>query len=133
MHIEEALYAHLTGDAGVAAAFGTRIYPNEAPQEAARPYAVYARVGDEIESHAGGVGGLSSTMIQVTVWADTYPGAKSASKAIIDAVIGFKGKMPGETGVDVDAVFVTERMDVYEPERRRHGVDFDLRIWHRGD
>jgi len=124
MVIEEALYEHLKNNAGVFALVGNRIYPIEAPQEAALPYLVYQRIsGLRVRSHSG-PSGLAHPRFQITGAAVTYPALRSVMNAVRVALDGFRGTMGG--GVGVGAALVENEMDSEESFVSR----LDVVIWH---
>jgi len=125
MVIEEALYSHLAADGGVSALVGNRIYPIEAPQQAALPYLVYQRVsGPRVRSHSG-PSGLASPRFQITGAAETYPSLRALMNAVRVALDGFRGTMGG--GVEVGAAFVENELDSEETSVSR----LDVVLWHK--
>ncbi len=127
MVIEEALFAHLSADAGVAALVGNRIYPIEAPQEAVLPYVVYQRIsGPRVRSHSG-PSHLAQPRFQITGAAATYPSLRAVMNAVRVALDGFRGTMGSGPGVDVGGAFVENELDSEEGFVSR----LDVTLWHR--
>jgi len=97
MTIEEAFFAHLSADSGVAAVLGLRVYPTMAPQEvvdtwikAERAYAIatyQVEARAEEQTHSGGLG-IGSTDFAMNVLHGTYKGARDAAVAIKAMVKG---------------------------------------------
>ena len=124
MVIEEALYEHLKNNAGVSALVGNRIYPIEAPQEAALPYLVYQRIsGPRVRSHSG-PSGLAHPRFQITGAAEAYPALRNVLNAVRVALDGFRGTMGG--GVSVGAALVENELDSEESFVSR----LDVVLWH---
>ncbi|MDB4312006.1 DUF3168 domain-containing protein [bacterium] len=88
MSIETDLYATLSTDAGVIALCGTRIYPNLAPESAARPYITYQVITGGKLSTITGVDDMTRKRIQLNCNADTYAESKSLSDAVFTALEG---------------------------------------------
>ena len=69
--VEKAVYAILSGDAGVAAIAGNRIYPNRTPQDVALPAVAYFRVSTRRRATHGSPASLARPRIQTTAQAAT--------------------------------------------------------------
>lgn len=129
MVIEEALQAHLTDDADVAALVGTRVYPLRAEQGAARPYLVYQRISTpRVRSHSG-PSGLAYPRFQITAVADSYSAARSLANAVREALDGYSGDMGDAPGIRANA-FVDNDADGWEEASEAYTVRVDVIIWH---
>ncbi len=129
MNIEEALYSHLTNDAGVSALVGNRVYPLMAPQDAALPHLVYQRISSpRLRSH-GGPSGLAHPRFQITATAGSYSAARSLANAVRASLDGFRGTMGG--GVSVGASFLDNEADGYQDVADTYTVRLDVILWHQ--
>lgn len=131
MLIEEALYAYLSTEAGVAALASTRGYPNVAPQEVALPNYAYQRIsGPELMDHDGNAK-LESGRFQFTCQGNEYRDAKNLVRAIRDALRGYYGLMGGASGVFVEGIWIIGEYDGYNEQSRVQTVRLDAEIWWR--
>lgn len=76
----------LTGDATVATATGSRIYPVRAAQDAPVPYINYFDVYGAPDNHLGGWSGLDHIRLQVSVWHDNYLQMQALKLAVREAL-----------------------------------------------
>jgi len=95
MTVEERLYSILTGDPGVAALIGTRLYPDAAPQGAALPYAQYDQAGREQAMTHDGPVDLNSYLMGISMFAASKAGAKSLARAVRAALNGSRSSAGG--------------------------------------
>jgi hypothetical protein len=106
MDVEEAVYAHLTDDAGVIDALGDRLYPAAAPADCDHPYAVYFEAGERFAVNvAGDVMPLGVWDMRLDVYGVTYDSVKAARKALYDALIGVQNEPIADGSVTVRGVF----------------------------
>jgi len=131
MNIEEALYLHLIAEAGVSALVGTRIYPNVAPQEIAKPNLAYQRISATREMYHAGPAGLAEARFQFTCTAGTYRSAKAVINALRQALDGYSGMMGGADGVEVEGAFVETDFDGYNQESSDQVIRLDVMILHQ--
>jgi len=124
----EDLFSFLS-TAGTAA--GSRIYPNNMPQEGTMPAVKYFLVNDPPEYTQSGRSNLNHPRYQFECYADGNDGYLDAVKLaqeVIAEIELYKGMM-GQATVHVG--FREENMrDNYDPELNRHWVLFDMTIWH---
>ncbi len=88
MGIETGLYTELSGNAGVSALVGTRIYPQKLAQDATLPALVYSVISDPRELTLDGPSDFIRARVQVDAWADTYLEAIALSDAVRAAING---------------------------------------------
>ena len=129
MQLEQALYAYLTGHAGLSALVGTRVYPEYLPDAPTYPAVVYQRVSglaSYTHDSAVGAGDFDRARIQFDCWADTYAGVKAVRAQLIAALSAYRGTMGGVGGVTIGGVFKANELDwpEREAEKRRAIVDF---------
>lgn len=82
------VYAALTGDATVGALVGTRVYPEQAPDEADLPLIVYGvRVGESVDGSAQ----MWQCTVTVSCYAATDAGAEALATAVSTVLDGYNG------------------------------------------
>ena len=113
MSVERALYALLTGDAGVSALIGARLYPVIAPLGTAAPYATYQRISARRVRSLTQRSGLSFARIQVDALATTYAGARGLADAIRTTLDGYRGTAGG---IAIESATLQSDQDIYEGE-----------------
>lgn len=104
MTIEEAIYAKLLADAGVAARIGTRLYPAQAPQRATFPLGIYNEATQRSVYTMAGVLNLGLWSMRLEFYGDSYADAKLSRNAARSALDGFRGDI-GSGTVTVRGVF----------------------------
>ena len=97
MSIYEALVAYLGTVAGLSALIGTRLYPDDVPQDADLPAVFYLTVSDVKDHVYGSVQAVESPNIQFTVYADTKSEAQAVAEVIKTALSDYEGVMSGVT------------------------------------
>lgn len=117
--LEEALYARLSGFAGLSALVGSRIYPLRAPQTAALPLVVFQRISTIRWSAFGSDTGLARPRIQVTAWATTAMAAKSVKEQVRAALQRWRGTV---AGVEILDATIADERDQYDQEALAAGV-----------
>jgi len=73
-------------DDGVAS-LSSRIYPVSAPQAATRPFVVYELDNEQPHDDLSGHAGLTDASFAVSVWDDTYSGAKAKAVLVRTALV----------------------------------------------
>lgn len=109
---EQALYARLTGHAGLSALIGTRLYPNVAPQNATMPYGVYQRISGPRDYHLGGSSRFLQALIQVSWVGGTYASAKACAEQARLAMDGYSGTVTSGS----DSLVVTSAQVEDQPD-----------------
>jgi hypothetical protein len=134
--LEEALYARLSGFAGLTALTGTRIYPMRAPATAGYPHVVYQRISTVRPPAFGVDTGVANPRFQVTSWAATPVSAKTVKEQVRLALERWRGTL---AGVTVQDAYIAGEMDLVEEQQSVpdsgeagvYGVAIDVMIWHR--
>lgn len=115
MRAESVIYTLLTGNPGVTALVGTKVYPGRLPQNTVMPAISYELVSSNeilpINAQAGGV--LLRSRVQVTVLAKTYAETKSVHEAARKALL-FQSGLIGSVRVNSitrDSIGADERDD----------------------
>lgn len=88
------IFSRLTAVSAVTTLIGTRIYPSMAPQDAAKPYVVYAQDDMEHFPTFGELGGLMVADMQLGAWAPTQRVAALIRQEMIKALVGYR-PIPG--------------------------------------
>lgn len=124
MLIEEAIFAHLSADAGVSAAVSDRVYPVELPRPPLYPAIVYHRISAPREHTHDGSAKFASPRFQFDCLAGTFLEARRIQEAVRVALDGFKGTMGGVGGVEVHGAFVEDDRSDLET-----GADDELGVY----
>lgn len=83
------MVAAVKADATLAAAVGTRVYPDVAPQGAARPHLVWQQTGGGPKQSSGGPGPDAEVTVRWTIRADTRLSARTVAGLIADVLDGW--------------------------------------------
>jgi len=117
--VESELFTLLTGDAGVSALVGTRVYPQVADENAMLPLVVYRRVGGAPLRNLATDDAYSSTF-RLDCWATDFSGARQLATAVATAVDRYSGGT-------IKAVLLNEALPIRDPDtgdwRMSVGVD----------
>lgn len=100
MEIEQAIFGKLTTDATVTARIGTRLYPGQAPADAALPLSVYGKANQQYIMALARRLSTNRYTMHLDVWARDYDDCQAAYHAIRDSLAGFAGTL-GEGGETV--------------------------------
>ncbi len=127
MNAETAVRAALLADPAVAALVGSRIYPMRLPQNPALPAVVFQRIsappdGLTIDGRAGRV----PIRLQLSLWAQTYDGARALMAAVDARLDGYSGS--NGDGTALRLVALKNMSDDYEPETGLYRVIADYRV-----
>ncbi len=132
--IEEAIFARLSGWAGLAGLVGTSIYPMRAPQNVPAPYVVYQRISaPRLRSLLGG-SGQANPRIQIDAYGTSYAQSKAVAEQVRLALDNFRGtvRLPDGTSVKIGACSLETDRDLIDgnmdPELFRTLHEFSL--WH---
>ncbi len=133
MKIEEALFAYLTGYAGLVALVADRVYPTKLPPSPVLPAVVYQRISStRTYSHddAPGTPDWVTVRMQFSCWADGdsgYDVATDVGAQVVAALSGYRGTMGS---VRVGAALVELDDDDFEPDTARWRRRVDVMISH---
>ena len=127
MSLETGLYTALTGDAGVSALVGTRIYPEIMPQGVTYPAISYQRISTTRTNMLSGVDDFTQVRVQVDCWDDSYSGVKALSAAV-------KSAIDGVTALGTEAVhhcFMDSERDLsqFDGDREDRRVSMDFMVY----
>lgn len=119
MALDTALYSRLSGNTGVAALVGTRIYPNVATEGSAFPLIVYAIVS-AVPSHLldGTDDGLDDVLVQFDCVAEDYDSAMALTRALRAAMLDVAGGAFKAVPQNVGRMF-------FDNETKKHVVQLD--------
>lgn len=99
--IHEALFARLSGYAGLTALVATRVYPRQLPQNPTYPAVTYERISADRQSAMGSDSGLVSGRWQVSSWGKTYTDARDAAEQVRKALQRYRGTLSGTVIQDI--------------------------------
>lgn len=109
MSMESDLHTYLETDATIAAQLSGRVYPEIAPEGVVTPYAVVHFVAGNPEYHAAGEAGVSTTEVDIDIFADTYTECLAVKEVLRDRLSGKRGTL---TSTVVRSVMLTEDRDL---------------------
>lgn len=132
MTIEQAVYTLLVGEPTVSALVGTRIYPDEAPQDAAFPFVVYSQADRQSTMTYGGPVELDAWSMTIEVEAETKASVRATSQAIRTKMLGFRGTASGLLirGVFDQSESGSLEIPQHADERGVFSVQMDFTIWY---
>ena len=114
MTLNESIDAQLTGNAGVAAIAGTRVYFASPPKAAPRPLVIYSRASNERRNIHGG-DYIDKPVYDVGGWVNPGSDPEALGDAITAALHNFGGLLGGVGGVAVEHIVRTnERTEVLD-------------------
>lgn len=132
MRIDEAVFAFLKADAGVAGLVGTRVYKLRVPQKPTKPCIRFFRAGGTEEySHSGNTN-WAMVRFQIDCMAmdeATAHAVYAAARAAFDA-FSQPSVMGGSGGVRVDEITVNAPIDGWDDDLELTVVHFDVEISH---
>ena len=118
MTIVNDLYSTLNANAGVRAIVGeatspqhSRIYPNLAPESAAKPHITFSIISGTRVDTLSGVNDQQRQLIQISCHENNYEAAQTLADAVYSALEG--------NG------WLQLRLDLYDPTTRTHSVHID--------
>lgn len=97
MSAETQLYALLSGNAGVTALVGTRIYPNLVPESMATPYIGYERVSTNPVATLEGTILAETAGLAVACWDKSPIQAAQVADAVLAALSGTAWRFEGRS------------------------------------
>lgn len=130
MTMETAIFALLSGDAGVASIAGDRIFPQIAPEDVDSPFVTYQRISGPRIKSMDGPSRLAQPRIQIDAYAESYAQVKALSLAIRKRLDGYRGTVSGVRiggiSLETDQDFLEDNMDP-----KLHRVSMDFFVMHR--
>jgi hypothetical protein len=123
--IQAEIFSALGNYPALATLVGTRIYPDEAPQAAAKPFVVWQEISDQESNDLSGsaeTGGTHNYRIQITYWAADQTKSRDGAKQVrlaMSAAAGFKS-------LHLD----TRSLGKDEPTKS-YGMQSDFSVWLR--
>lgn len=110
------IFSLCKASAAVTALLGSaplRLYPGEADEGTAYPYAIWQGIGGAPENYLGGLPNIDGYSLQIDCWAETATAASNVAKAIRDAIEG-------------RAYVVSNRGLSRDPETKHYRYSFDV-------
>lgn len=144
--IEKGLALFITGDTGVAALIGDRLYPTKLPEGTARPAVTYARTATRRDYGVSGVLNPVRATVEVSCWGDSYADAKTLADAVRQATRtdgkgngktlgdGYRGPMGAADEFFVQKTDVGDDADGYAPpvdesDQGVYSVSLSVGVW----
>jgi hypothetical protein len=121
--IQQKIYEALAGFAALSALVGTRVYPDIAPQDVARPFVVWQEISlQQMNDMSGSAesSGLSNYHIQVTSWAAKATDARDLDKQVRLAMIAASA---------FKSLLNDSRAMPYESDTKLFGTQSDFSVW----
>lgn len=133
--INEAVYQHLVGTAGVAALVGTRVHPLVIPQRIAAstqrvPAVVYSISGVDRGVSYCSTDRLVRSTLGIDCYAAGYDAARALATAVRTALVDFSGPMGSATVVPVRTCNIETEFDLMDIEPGLYRVSQQWTIWH---
>lgn len=124
--IEELIYSRLAGFAGLAALVGTRIYPNELPQDVAKPAIRFRLIADDVPQpqQVTGATDLVRARYQFDAFAPAYDDARDVRDQIKLALKRWSSAGPPV----VQVAFYLSSVDLFERDTGLHNCSSDFEI-----
>lgn len=119
--IEERLFTRLSGDAGLSALVGTRIYGGLLPQAVSLPAIIYFLVNDKPLNSLSGENARKNSRFQFDIYAETFSETRAIKAALLAAMAPY--------GSDFKAVRI-DGGDKYEHQVELHRLGIDYSIWY---
>jgi hypothetical protein len=119
MTIKDDIYTRLSGDAGVTALVGTRIYRRVLPQDSTLPAITYTQVSERPLVNLDGENTTRNARFQFDCFGSTDSAAEDLADALRAAMI-------------TDSVFASVResqSDAYTDDAKQYQVSIDFSIW----
>ena len=124
MSVEAALKALVSGDSGVAALVGSRVYPLIRPQDSPLPAIVYQEIFTETYVPADGDSGWRRGRFQWSAWAETYASIKAMRGALVACLNGYAGG-------SIERIAIDAMNDDYEPDSGLYRQIVETEIFYR--
>lgn len=127
--IDSMIYLMVVGDASIGGAIGTRLYPTQIPQNAARPCVAYQKIAvyDRELAHSGS-GHVATAVYRFSVYAATMIEAKQIAAEIVSLFHGYSGTSGAE---EILVARASGETDLFDPDLGDFHVAVDVDITHR--
>lgn len=130
MILDEAIRTYLLSKPAFATPISSRLYDIAAPQNAPYPHVTFNQMsGDRVRSLSGS-SGLNRATFQFHFWGKKPAESKNISEQFRLVLDGFRGQMGGPGGLNIQAVFVEDDIDLYDDEAFIFHVVRKVVIWH---
>ena len=130
--IDDALYARLSGYAGLSALVGTRISVLRMKEDQILPSVTYQEIGGQPIKAMGGDTGIVKSVYQVDCWGGRIgDGGYSDVKAVAVQVKGALQRYGGtQVGVVIQQIFLEDQHPSYESDTDTVRVRLEFTVWH---
>lgn len=130
MLIDEAIRTYLLSKSTITTTVSSRIYEIAAPQNAPYPHITYNQMPGERVRSLSGSSGLNRATFHFHFWGKKPAESKNLSEQFRLVLDGFRGQMGGSGGVNVQAVFIEDDVDLYDDEVFIYHVARKVIVWH---
>lgn len=131
MSLAPALYARMSGFAGLAALVGDRIYPSEIAQGATLPAVRFEVLAAARPSAMGQDAGIVRSVATCEAWGRTFPEARDVADQLVACWQRFRGTVAGTELLDC---FVQDEREVVEAATTPiiYRIAVDIAVFWRG-
>jgi hypothetical protein len=124
MNFEEALVVEFNLILGLE----NKVFPLRATEGIDPPFLLYiSSDGEQLQTLTGFHESIAITC-EIHVIANYYAELKQLTKAVIESIKSFQGRVIGIDGPLIKSVFYEQPTEMYEPEVRFYRASFDLRV-----
>lgn len=125
--LTEAIYTHLSTDAGILAAVSTRVYPVQMPQIPTLPAITFTRISTTpTQTRDSAKPTHSRPRYQFDVWATTWDSLDSVRATLRTAI----GTIAQSTTPRIDVALLQNDFELVEPETGNWHAILDYYVWH---
>ena len=120
--IDEAIFSILSGDSGVSAIVGNRIYPMQLPLDCTLPALSYFKPSNPYKQITG------SPRFQIDCWAEDYLACQLLRDLVQVALDGYAGTV---NTVNIIRIIPLEAPDMYDSTAGVYHIPYDFRVIYR--
>lgn len=124
--MEEALRALMKADPGIVTACSAKVEWGAQPQDAVAPFITLHRISGGRAVTLTSLAGCDEARVQVECWGPTYLAAKTAARAAVSLLSGYRSATFRRVVIDSES----DDHDL-DPPTPLYRTRLDLLIWHR--
>jgi hypothetical protein len=117
--IDEAIFTILSGNSGVSAIVGTRIYPMQLPLECTLPALSFSKPSNPFRRVSG------SPRFQIDCWAEDFLQCQHLRDMVETALNGYAGLV---NSVNIIQIIPLEAPDMYDSTTGVYHIPYDFRV-----
>lgn len=125
MTLRADVHAVLSGSTALVNLVADRIYRATIPQNTAKPYIAYRKIGGPREQSLVGPTGEERARIEVACFGQTAAETESVAEEVRGAMSGWRNLALGVQGSDL-----TGEVDLYNEQVEAHQISLDFEIFH---